>query len=132
MNPKIKELLKKTPLKIFTYYIASEAAIGFIEGVLSKANIYDVYRMIEEDRYNLFDGNPKVEKAIKKASRIITEYEKIIRESVTVENVLNVLKSSRPDIYSLIINHRKGVKWVENTIRESLDHLFKLAKSEST
>ena len=125
----IERIIKSLPLKTIRYYFGKEIAIGFIEGVLRQANIYDVYEMIENNRYNLFDGNEKAKKFIIKSRKLLLDNEKIIREAVTPKNVMDVLKESRPDIYGLIINHKKGRQWVENTIKESLNYLFRLANS---
>jgi len=128
---KLNRILKTAPFRVIKYYIAGETALGFIQGILQKVNILDVYRMIEEDKYNIFDGNQNVVKAIKKSSKIILEYEDVIRKYVTPTNVLSILKDTRPDIYSLIINHKKGVKWLSNAIKTSMNYMFEIAKSET-
>ncbi len=121
---KLNDVIKRLPLKIFKLYVGREIALGFIEGVLLRVNIYDVLHMIEQDKYNLFDGNQKAIEFVERSRRLLKEHEDIIRDVVTPETILAIIKEKRPDIYSLIINHKKGRKWVINTIKTTLEYIF--------
>jgi len=123
-SSKLRELIYSVPLNTFKLFIGKELAIGFIEGILRKVNPVDVLYMIENDKYNLFIINDETRSIGDKARRILKANEHVVRKIITVDNVLGIIREVRPDIYSLIINHPKGLEWVKNTVKESLEYLL--------
>lgn len=129
MRERLKQIIYKLPLGTLRNYIGTEIAIGFIERVLTRADVNEVYYMIENDIYNIVDlnkhkNNPRINRALQMTKRILKENEDIIRKVVTYENIVNVLRASRPDILSLIINHPKGKEWLKKAIDETLNFLL--------
>jgi len=114
---KLKNIILKLPIGTLRSYIGTEIALGFIERVLTRADVRQVYYLIENDIYNIFSlYNPKSDKlkrALETAKKIIKDNKDIVERAVTVEAVTNILRETRPDILSLIINHPKGRDWLK-------------------
>lgn len=123
-NSKLRELVYRVPIRVFRHFIGREIAIGFIEGVLSKVTPSQVLHMIENDQYNLFTGDGKTEKLVKRIKKLFIQNRDVLVATITPENVLAVIREARPDIYSLIINHPKGLEWVRKTVKHSLEYLL--------
>lgn len=106
-------------------YVAQEVLIGFIEGVMMRADIKEINEMINNDVYNLIpNDNPKIRSGIKRIKPLLQQHENVLRENLTVENILSVIYDLRIDIYSLIINHPKGKAWVKRAAEETLKTLL--------
>ena len=127
MIERLRQWALKLPIRVFAGYLGTEVALGFIGRVLERADPRQVLRLIEEGVYDVFSlapRNSRLARAIERAKPIIKEHEDVVRRSVTPENIMAILRDTRPDILSLIINHPRGREWLRRAVETSLERLL--------
>jgi len=114
-----------------------EICRGYILERLSLVTPKDLYNAIKDGAHTMGVAESKDRNFGKKWGRIIERFsykgDKIRREYLTAENVLEWLRTDRPDLASLIINmNPQGMEWLREDVKQVYDFLFSEPKPQRT
>jgi len=113
--------------------LATEAGVEVCRGYMIErmrlVTAKDLYKAIKDGTHTMGVAEGKDRNFGKKWARVIEKLsykgERIRREYLTAENVLEWLKMDRPDLASLIMNmNPQGIEWLREDVKQVYDFLF--------
>jgi len=119
--------------------LATEAGIEICRGYMIERmrpiTTKDLYKAIKDSTHTMGVAEGKDRNFGKKWARVIEKLsykgDRIRREYLTAENVLEWLKMDRPDLASLIINmNPAGIEWLREDVKQVYDFLFSETKPQ--
>jgi hypothetical protein len=95
---------------IAAYGFGDKVLKGFIPQYLARISIDSCYEYIRDDKDLLANVEEKHWAILRKIARAA-------RFEITLEDVVQQLQRSRPDVLSIIINHPHGVAWLTKQVQ---------------
>jgi len=117
--------------------VGIEVCRGYMIERMRPITAKDLFKAIKDGTHTMGVAESKDRNFGKKWSRIIERFsyegKRLERSLLTAENVLEWLKTDRPDLASLILNmNPQGMEWLREDVKQVYDFLFSEPKPRLT